>query len=691
MRIPAKVFNRIRLMLGARSVTEQKVSHRYERSFLKDTGTEKGHGSFFRSSFTEEDRKFININLNERQAIIDAADSIVEHKFDLLGSGAVNVDLANRSEDFKGIAEKFGSGKVFKEYDQIPYNPIDWHRDFKSSYRWDPCLWYKKITFGSIPGVDVKVPWELSRFNHSISLCQAYSLTGDEKYSREFVYQVLDWVESNPVEFGVNWACTMDVSIRLCNWLYAISFLRNSRYLTAGFWDFFEGIVYKHGRFIRENLEKKFMLPSTNHYIADLAGLVYAGVFFKNTDSGKNWLDFAINELKSEMDKQVYDDGCVYEASTCYHRLVLELMFFSTLLTIKSLGYSGGDYAEECRKVFGKSYTDGLYKMFDAVLHLLKPDGRMPQIGDNDSGRLHVLSPKDLLDMRYLLSFAAVFFNESRFKIKEFFLTGDCLWAFGRNVVEVLQDIKHVETGGSSGRIFPDSGWIVLRNDKDYLVVSSGPNGQEGIGGHAHNDKLGFEFFADGRDICIDTGTYLYTPSEEWRNNFRSTSSHNTIKIDGIEQNRFREGNVFLLDDHTMARINRMVDDKDFYLLEVQHHGYTRPGRPVIHKREFKFFKKSRRLEIGDILSGSGKHLVEVFFNIPGIPENLVDEDDLEIIVGDWRIYLSGSSKENSIKLEEVQGYYSPEYGIKIPCKRARYYYEAVLPLELHFVIEKFK
>ncbi len=46
---------------------------------------------------------------------------------------------------------------------------------------------------------DVKVPWELSRCQHFTTLGQAYWLTGDERYAREFVDEVSDWIARNPV------------------------------------------------------------------------------------------------------------------------------------------------------------------------------------------------------------------------------------------------------------------------------------------------------------------------------------------------------------------------------------------------------------------------------------------------------------------------------------------------------------
>ena len=60
--------------------------------------------------------------------------------------------------------------------------------------------------------MDIKVPWELSRFQHFTILGQAYILSKEEKYAQEFVNQVTDWIEHNPVGFGVNWACPMDVA-----------------------------------------------------------------------------------------------------------------------------------------------------------------------------------------------------------------------------------------------------------------------------------------------------------------------------------------------------------------------------------------------------------------------------------------------------------------------------------------------
>ena len=157
--------------------------------------------------------------------IIAAADRIRNRTFDLLGSGP-------------------------KDLKDLP-----WQVDFKSGYAWDPKEHYRHVRYGNIPGVDVKLPWELSRFQHAILLGQAYWLTGNEQYTIEFKNQFLDWIEKNPCKYGVNWACTMDVGIRAVNWIWAFYFFRGSPAVDARFVRTFLRALYLHARFIRSNLE----------------------------------------------------------------------------------------------------------------------------------------------------------------------------------------------------------------------------------------------------------------------------------------------------------------------------------------------------------------------------------------------------------------------------------------------------
>ena len=488
--------------------------------------------------------------------IVKEADEICLHNFDLLGSGTMNL------------------GKK-----------INWHCDFKSGHCWNPKTFYLDIKYGDNKGVDVKAPWELSRFQHFSALGQAYYVTKNEKYAKEFIYEVEDWIDNNPFLYGVNWKCTMDVSIRACNWIMGFYFFKDSPEMSEEFLKKFIISLIQHGKYIENNLERSFFGFASNHYLADIAGMIHVGMFMKDLDCGKGWLKFGIGQLIQEMKNQVYSDGCDCEASTYYHRLVLELFFFSTLLVvINDENFNGVNHKEITEKIFGGEYYKKLYKMFEAVSLLLKPNGQMPQIGDNDNGRLYIFQNDDVRNVEYILKWGDLFFNDS------FFLDNrDAL-------------LSHH---------FPVAGWYVMRNNKDYCLVSCGPNGQEGNGGHSHNDKLSLELYVGEKDVIVDPGCYVYTPYPEERNKFRSTLFHNTVSIDGEEQNSFTKSNLFSLKDNSKAKCLKWETDGATDFFEGEHYGYKRLHNPVVHNRKIKFFKLEKKLEITDMFSGIGKHSIE--------------------------------------------------------------------------------
>jgi len=286
-----------------------------------------------------------------RDKIIKEADKSKNHIFNLLGSGDVRVDYKLRAKGLEGyrygmklskkeylsIKEKVQSEleKIFQR--SIEYEPIDWQVDFKSGYRWSEKTYYKFMKFGHKLGVDIKLPWELSRMQHLIQPAIAYRSMKKEEYAEEIIKQIVDWILTNRYKCGVNWRCTMDVAIRITNWVLAINLIKDymDNFPLEGkeyFYKIFYKSLYQHGDFIIHNLEWSENLTS-NHYLSDIAGLLILAVFTENIfkEAGE-WKEFAIKELKKEMFKQVYPDGTDFEASTCYHRLVLELFFYSTFL-----------------------------------------------------------------------------------------------------------------------------------------------------------------------------------------------------------------------------------------------------------------------------------------------------------------------------------------------------------------------
>jgi hypothetical protein len=569
------------------------------------------------------------------------ADTITAHIFNLLGSG--DRKLSN---------------------DGVTYQPIDWHTDFKSGHRWNKNTFFRFIRYGKVRGADIKVPWELSRFQHLIILGQAYLLNKDERYAGEYRNQITDWIEHNRVGFGVNWACTMDVAIRAANWLVALEYFKDSRCLDAEFFQKFYSSLYDHAAFIRSHLECG--PPTANHYLADIAGLFFISLYCPFFQESVAWKTFCMGELEKEIQRQVYDDGCSFEASTSYHRLALELFFYSALLAQRT-GIS-----------FSPSYQARLNKMFEFSLYCIKPNGKIPQIGDNDNGRFLIFSHRAVLDHTYLLSLAAIYFKDADFKLERFPFDEEAFWVFGREGYDAWEQIP-CRTTELTSKAFPQAGWYIMRHKDDYCFISCGPNGQDGNGGHAHNDKLSFELMMGGEDIIVDPGTYTYTAHPEQRNKFRSTGYHNTIAFEGKEQNSISQ-KLFHLPDKvriTQAELNETSE-------EIAFRGVINYAN-INHSRSIIRCCKSREWKITDCAFSKNNLKGTVIFSLaPHLQWNgshiLLKHDDKPI----------ADVELNSPNINKCSYEFSPEYGVKIDADRLMIepFFSADRPLE---VITTFK
>jgi hypothetical protein len=562
--------------------------------------------------------------------IATAASETVDHIFNCLGSrnrkphyGSGNMPPATpdcSSGEVRPLFDERGdwlcryinktnipySRKVWRTLKAInpSYEPIDWQLDFRSGYRWDTRVFYRDILSTQIPGVDIKVPWELSRFQHLSYLALEHRVSGAGICALEYVCQILDWIAVNPPMFGVNWNSVMDVSIRAANWVFWFGAIRewvDQQPWASMFYEIFLNSLYDHHRFMRDNLEWSGRL-TTNHYLANISGLlILSSSTVEVFPQSKSARAFAVSELKKELVKQVYPDGTHFEASTCYHRLALELFFYPVLWEVLHHEvFDGSNGRRISEQIFGREFTDGLCRMFNAVLFLLKPNGRIPQIGDNDSGQLVRVYPRPVLDGRYILAIGSVFFSEPKFKIAELFRNDEdvieMIVLFGESGAACWKRMKTHTLRDLGCMAFTNSGWYVIRNDTDYVIVSCGTNGQNGNGGHAHNDKLSFELVLGGKEIVVDPGTYVYTSRPELRNLFRSTAYHNTISIDGMEQNRFK--GAFGMEDTARAECLHFDHAAEEALFEGKHNGFG----SIQHRRLLVFNKARRVLRVKDQL-----------------------------------------------------------------------------------------
>lgn len=505
------------------------------------------------------------VSFEEHRPVIEPlAERVMAHEFDLLGSGWTRVEHthglevtdANRAEAER-IAALLPDG----------YVPIDWQIDFKSGHRWDPRVWYRDQPQVVGRGVDVKLPWELSRMQHLPLLACGFALAAGaaeaQRYRDEFRAQVIDFIAHNPPRFGINWNCAMDVGIRVAGWVMTSDLFRA---LGAEFDDAFEHLltrsVREHAEHLAANLEWDESIRG-NHYLADIAGLLIASAYLPADETTDGYLHFAARELVAETLRQFHEDGSNFEASTSYHRLSAEMVVYalavlqgvtptrlppltqarwhafrpgepSPALVVRDAGGS------PC--VIPEAVIERVARMGRFTRDILDGHGRGPQIGDNDNGRFFKLMPatipdaegclhEDTRNHRHLIHAVDAFFDEKK----------------GTDPVTLAVSLEtHVVRAWLGGAAFPrpvlppftdhaaypGMGLYVYRHGRLATIVRCGEVGQNGHGGHAHDDQLSFVMYVDGEPVIIDPGTGCYTSDAGLRNRMRHYAQHNAIASD---------------------------------------------------------------------------------------------------------------------------------------------------------------
>jgi hypothetical protein len=589
------------------------------------------------------------------------------------------------------------------------YKPIDWQRDHKSGYRWDGRLWYRDIRYGMQPGADIKVPWELARFQHAPMLAFAaflskngYEQWGDASvFMRAFRNQVIDFLALNPPRRGVNWRTSMDIGIRAANILAGFDLFRSIGHE----WEReFEMLVRRsmaeHAVHILHNREWSASYRG-NHYLANLTGLIYCALGMPENNLANACLGFAAEQIMLETDLQFLPDGLNFEASVPYHRLSAECILYAAagLLHVQPrrlqavqnykrklipahpenaprLQIASGIYPDKSPMLLRPEFMGKLALIGQAAAGCTLNGRHAVQIGDNDSGRFFVWTPQgnwwhaadaeshflnlhhskdlgdkdiwvpDTLDQRTLPAGIAALIHRDDLGIHALYAALD--FEIVRSIARLnkpdmpqiiraldidLQMYIHPDMPMPDRNIqtkmqhdewkrltdkknlrkhsfFNDFGLWIYRYQRYAVSIRAGSIGQNGKGGHAHNDQLAFCFAIGNEEVFADPGTYLYTPSASMRNTFRSIMMHSTLIARQQEQNLWVEGSgdvlFWMKTERSKATAIALQDE-----WQGEHQCWQMP-----HKRSIRFYEAG--CDCTDECSIPGTKMI-LFHCIPGI------------------------------------------------------------------------
>ena len=493
-----------------------------------------------------------------------------------------------------------GCWSVFSLDDAPLGFPPEWNRDPRTGIR-------APMTLGlaidhrdeRIVG-DIKYLWEPARHLELVTLAAA-AAAGDTRRGLDARALLESWFEQCPYPDGVHWSSSLELAVRLVHWSAAWHLHGGAGVLAAGLKQRWLDSVYRHCRFVAGHLSRHS--SANNHLFGEWLGLYVAATTWPCWPESASWRAAARAGLLQEALLQNAPDGVNREQAVCYQHEVIAMM-----LIAERVAHAQGES-------FGKAFLDRLERLADYVAALMDAGGNVPMWGDADDARwLRFADAPQADPYRPLLAACALMFDRADFKAK----AGPALdtrnrWLFGAAGIERWNALE--SRHAPPRRAFPDGGMFVLGSDFDTpqevrIVVDCAPLGYLSIAAHGHADALAFTLSAGGLELLVDPGTYAYHTQQRWRDHFRGTLAHNTVRIDGSDQSVI--GGNFMWLQHANAQLRSFDADAAPQVFEGEHDGYRRLSDPVTHRRRLVWEPVTRTLTVTDTVECRYAHDVEI-------------------------------------------------------------------------------
>ncbi|HEU4375014.1 MAG TPA: alginate lyase family protein, partial [Telluria sp.] len=523
----------------------------------------------------------------------------------------------------------------------------EWNRDPATGIL-APAIFYRDIDVTDRAQVgDIKHLWELNRHLHLVRLAQAASFSADPVYLRTLAAQLRGWLDQCPPRVGPNWCSALELGIRLINWSLIWHVLGGD----AG--ALFSGAagqqlradwlrsIHAHCRHITRHLSRHS--SANNHLIGELAGLYVGAVTWPCWHASQRWRTASMAQLEQQAALQFSRDGVNREQAFAYHRFSTELLIVA--------GLAGAPFSPD--------YWEVVRRALRFLRSVRDAGGHVPMVGDADDASVFRLGPAGAHWLRHALPG------------------------------------EHPDLGADTGWSFPDGGYLLFgarfgAPDEIKGMVDCGPLGYLGIAAHGHADALAITLSVAGEQCLVDPGTWSYWQAPAWRDYFRGTSAHNTVRVDGVDQSV--SGGRFMWLRKAVARIERMPQSPADFDFRGSHDGYLRLADPVRHVRSVRF--DGATLVVRDELTATRPHLLEQFWHFaPGLVVAL-NAGGVKVRGSAFEMELEVSGDGLTLELvrgaaDPPLGWYSPSYETKQPCKVLKITtLSNAVPVECRFTIE---
>jgi len=578
-----------------------------------------------------------------RQATLHTAGFLLEH----------NIEIFGRSFEFGSL--------------------INWQMDPQTRYNWPHTFWAGIATSDASRG-GVKWVWELNRHHHILILAKAYFLTNDERYANEALAQISSWIDQNPPLMGINWTSSLELSIRLINWIWVLELTKDSKALTEELFDKVERSISQQATYIFRHLSA--YSSGNNHRVGEAAGLAFVGMMVPWLAGAQRWKQTGLEILTQEITNLILPDGGSAEQAPHYLLFILDFYFLIMRL------------AELNRVSIDPVWPERLRAAARFLQVLMDQQGHIPSIGDNDDAWVVRLDDGlDVNNYHSVLASSAALFRDPDLKSTAIGWDEKSMWLLGEEGKKAYDNLDTVEQKPISCK-FEASGYVSMKSACSQVVMDFGPLGYGSMAAHGHADALSIWASIGGEECLVDSGTFAYQEGGIWRSYFRGTSAHNTIRIDGLDQSEMF--GPFLWGKKANTRLLHWETQGDYDLIAAEHDGYKKLG--ITHRRLILFLKPDI-LVVSDHVLGSGNHKIEQFWHLA--PEYKVELNGkrAELAIRQHKkVFEVWSSPLDNLsvvegQLDPIQGWVSTHYGQKTPAPVLVHFGLSTLPVRVISII----
>jgi hypothetical protein len=485
-----------------------------------------------------------------------------------------------------------GSIQYFsKEWKNIGLD-YDWITNPENGYRYDTNKHWSQIADLSEAAGDIKFVWEKSRFTFLHTLIR-YDFHFKQDLSEFVLSQIESWIDANPVNLGPNWRCSQEISLRIFNWLFALSYYKDSPALTEDRWNKIQNVIYWSLHHVYHHIDFSRIAVRNNHAITETLLLTLSDCLFPYIPETKKWAEDGKKWFETEIDYQIYDDGTFLQFSMNYHRVVIQLL---------SLGFA---VFEHNGRQFSPVIYEKAYKSLNFLYQCLQTEnGWLPNYGSNDGALFFSWADTDYRDYRPQLNtlhfaltgkdlFSASLFTEDRVLM-------------GLRAVSVFKFETLAHNLGTSS--FPVGGFYLCRKQDCFTLIRCGNHKDR----PAQADNLHIDIWYKGINVLRDSGTYKYNTDKEKLDYFMGSAGHNTVMAD--QHSQMLKGGRFIWYYWTQCLSAGWTETEDAYVFEGKIEAFRQLNPKACHTRKIAIAKNTLNWLVRDTVEGlSGFTLKQIW------------------------------------------------------------------------------